>query len=90
MTGRTRAANELTLYEWDPVSKQPHFKGQSTKVNVERIVGQIAAHATPTDQLVIVLTYYPRSRVIREVTGMAVESLERAIVELSQAALDHG
>ncbi len=24
--GRTRAANELTLYEWDPVSKQPHFK----------------------------------------------------------------
>lgn len=24
--GRPRAANELTLYEWDPVSKQPHFK----------------------------------------------------------------
>lgn len=24
--GRARAANELTLYEWDPVSKQPHFK----------------------------------------------------------------
>jgi anaerobic selenocysteine-containing dehydrogenase len=24
--GRRRAANELTLYEWDPVSKQPHFK----------------------------------------------------------------
>lgn len=23
---RARAANELTLYEWDPVSKQPHFK----------------------------------------------------------------
>ena len=23
--GRPRAANELTLYEWDPVSKQPHF-----------------------------------------------------------------
>ena len=41
-------------------------------------------------QLVVVLTYYPRCRVIREVNGMAVESLERAIVELSQAALDHG
>ena len=39
----------------DSVSKQPHFKGQSTKANVERIVGQIAAHATPTDQLVLVL-----------------------------------
>ena len=23
---RTRAANELTITEWDPVSKQPHFK----------------------------------------------------------------
>ena len=39
----------------DSVSKQPHFKGQSTKANVERIIGQIAAHATPTDQLVLVL-----------------------------------
>ena len=24
--GRARAANELTLFEWDAVSKQPHFK----------------------------------------------------------------
>jgi ferredoxin-nitrate reductase len=24
--GRARAANEMTLFEWDPVSKQPHFK----------------------------------------------------------------
>jgi ferredoxin-nitrate reductase len=24
--GRARAANELTIYEWDPVSKQPHYK----------------------------------------------------------------
>jgi len=24
--GRPRAANELTMSEWDPVSKQPHFK----------------------------------------------------------------
>jgi ferredoxin-nitrate reductase len=24
--GRSRAANELTITEWDPVSKQPHFK----------------------------------------------------------------
>jgi ferredoxin-nitrate reductase len=25
-SGRSRAANELTITEWDPVSKQPHFK----------------------------------------------------------------
>lgn len=24
--GRARAANELTIYEWDPVSKEPHYK----------------------------------------------------------------
>ncbi|HVD28348.1 MAG TPA: nitrate reductase, partial [Mycobacteriales bacterium] len=30
--GRPRAANELTLTEWDPVSKQPHFKVAAVKV----------------------------------------------------------
>jgi hypothetical protein len=25
-SARPRAANELTIYEWDPVSKQPHYK----------------------------------------------------------------
>jgi len=39
----------------DSVSKRPHFRGQSTKANVERIVGQIAAKAAPNEQLVLVL-----------------------------------
>ena len=39
----------------DSVSKRPHFRGQSTKANVERIVGQIAARATPSEQFVLVL-----------------------------------
>ena len=30
--GRARAANELTLTEWDPVSKQPHFKYAAVRV----------------------------------------------------------
>jgi anaerobic selenocysteine-containing dehydrogenase len=30
--GRSRAANELTLTEWDPVSKQPHFKYSAVKI----------------------------------------------------------
>ena len=30
--GRVRAANELTLTEWDPVSKQPHFKYAAVRV----------------------------------------------------------
>jgi hypothetical protein len=29
---RTRAANELTLTSWDPVSKQPHFKSGAVRV----------------------------------------------------------
>jgi ferredoxin-nitrate reductase len=31
--GRARAANELTLFEWDPVSKQPHFKYAAVKLS---------------------------------------------------------
>jgi len=37
-------------------------------------------------QLVVVVTYYPRCRVIREVTGMAVESLELAAVRAPAGA----
>lgn len=31
---RPRAANELTLFEWDPVSKQPHYKYAAVKLRV--------------------------------------------------------
>jgi formylmethanofuran dehydrogenase subunit D len=30
--GFARAANELTMFDWDPVSKQPHFKHAAVKV----------------------------------------------------------
>lgn len=30
--GRSRAANELTVTAWDPVSKQPHFKYAAVKI----------------------------------------------------------
>jgi ferredoxin-nitrate reductase len=30
---RSRAANELTLTEWDPVSKQPHFKYAAVRIS---------------------------------------------------------
>jgi|SRR5437879_3373313 len=59
--------------------------------SLKTATGRLTTHVRGRPfQLVIVVTYYPRCRVIREVTGMAVESLERAMVELSQAALDHG
>jgi hypothetical protein len=60
---------------------------ESLKPVVGRLTTQVRGRPF---QLVVVVTYYPRCRVIREVNGMAVESLEHAIVELSQAAMDHG
>lgn len=30
--GRSRAANEMTLFDWDPISKQPHFKHSAVRV----------------------------------------------------------
>lgn len=40
---RSRAANELTLTEWDPVSKQPHFKYSAVKIEKagESLLGKI-------------------------------------------------
>jgi len=35
--GHARAANELTLFEWDPVSKQPHYKYAA--VALEKVAG---------------------------------------------------
>jgi hypothetical protein len=47
--------SEIFWFGEDSVSKAPHFKGQSTKVNVERAINQIASRAGSGDQVVIVL-----------------------------------
>ncbi len=46
--GRQRAANELTLYEWDPVSKQPHFKYAAVKL--EKVQGASLPQPVETKQ----------------------------------------
>jgi hypothetical protein len=46
---------EILWFGEDSVSKRPHFKGQSTKMNVERAVGQLATRAGAGDQIVFVL-----------------------------------
>jgi ferredoxin-nitrate reductase len=51
---RSRAANELTLTEWDPVSKQPHFKYSAVKIEKagDGILNKIGdAFETLTDKL---------------------------------------
>jgi ferredoxin-nitrate reductase len=45
--GRSRAANELTVYEWDPVSKQPHYKYAA--VRLEKIPAPSSAQPEKTE-----------------------------------------
>jgi anaerobic selenocysteine-containing dehydrogenase len=46
---RPRAANELTLTEWDPVSKQPHFKYAAVKISrTDGILHQLVESFTDT------------------------------------------
>lgn len=45
--GRARAANELTIYEWDPVSKQPHYKYAA--VRIEKVAAPAAAQPERMD-----------------------------------------
>jgi anaerobic selenocysteine-containing dehydrogenase len=44
--GHTRAANELTITEWDPASKQPLFK--SGAASVRRLAGRDAPAPAPS------------------------------------------
>lgn len=48
-------AAEIMWFGEDSVSKKPYFKGQSTKVNVERALTQLAARVGAGDQVVLVL-----------------------------------
>ncbi|MET4701644.1 ferredoxin-nitrate reductase [Constrictibacter sp. MBR-5] len=45
---RMRAANELTLFEWDPVSKQPHFKYAAVQMTAIGAPGTRQPDETPT------------------------------------------
>lgn len=49
---RSRAANELTIAEWDPVSKQPHFKYAAVRMHkagsLTGSMGDVAAKAIET------------------------------------------
>ncbi|KAF8155472.1 putative periplasmic nitrate reductase [Crassisporium funariophilum] len=52
-TGETRAANELTQSGWDPVSKQPYFKGGAVRiqrvddVHIHERHPELALHRNP-------------------------------------------
>jgi hypothetical protein len=47
--------SSITWLGEDSLSKRPHYGGQSTKANVERVLGRIASVGGPGDQIVLVL-----------------------------------
>lgn len=47
--------SEIIWLGEDSVSQRPHYRGQATKVNVEKTMTQLAARSGPGDQLVLVL-----------------------------------
>ncbi|OWT65841.1 molybdopterin oxidoreductase family protein [Candidimonas nitroreducens] len=49
--GRARAANELTLFDWDPVSKQPHFKYAAVKL--AKVEGELLAQPDESKQAAV-------------------------------------
>jgi anaerobic selenocysteine-containing dehydrogenase len=65
---RPRAANELTLTEWDPVSKQPHFKYAAVRLRKVQPLSTQAAEAissvadTATDVVAAVVSTVTGSR----------------------------
>jgi hypothetical protein len=47
--------SEIVWLGEDSISNRPHYRGQSTKVNIERAITQLAGRVGPGDQVAIVL-----------------------------------
>jgi anaerobic selenocysteine-containing dehydrogenase len=67
---RPRAANELTLTEWDPVSKQPHFKYAAVQITK---VQSLAAKVSGTISEVANTLAGATSAVVETVSGASKE-----------------
>ena len=76
---RARAANELTIYEWDPVSKQPHFKYAA--VQMKKIRKAVTAQPEKMDG--------EPSGVMREVVSAVGSVLEGASEAVGGAPRAH-
>lgn len=88
---RMRAANELTLFEWDPVSKQPHFKYGAVQIAPVKAPRTSQPGTTPTtlseaaDRLRHLASaakdmVTPERRHVREYLGL-LDGSERALAE---------
>lgn len=97
---RMRAANELTLFEWDPVSKQPHFKYGAVQITrieepatrqPDRAPTTLSEAADRARHLASAAKHMvsPQRRHIREYLGL-LDGSERALADaLEQVAKAH-
>ena len=86
---RSRAANELTIYEWDPVSKQPHFKYAAVRIRRIADPATQAPEASKESGIVALAKQFaheassalrPARTHVRDYLGL-VEGSERALIE---------
>ena len=95
---RSRAANELTISEWDPVSKQPHFKYAAVKlsrVSAESPVQVVReSSAKAKEQIVLAKDKTSESqdpdsqRHISDYLGL-LRNAEKAIAEAFESVANH-
>ncbi|HVG49764.1 MAG TPA: molybdopterin oxidoreductase family protein, partial [Rubellimicrobium sp.] len=74
--GRARAANELTIYTWDPVSKQPHFKHAA--VRLEKVAAPTTRQPEPVD-------LHPETALAPGRLGATVETVTQAVRDAAHA-----
>jgi ferredoxin-nitrate reductase len=96
--GHKRAANELTLTTWDPVSKQPHYKFAAVQVHkvgdaplaekLGDVAGKALDKASELTDKVMSAAHVERSRV-SDYLGMLVESNEQFIEACTSVATHH-
>jgi ferredoxin-nitrate reductase len=78
---RARAANELTIYEWDPVSKQPHYKYAAVKL------AKVSGPSLAQPEYVELAPEAPRASAVRQVAEQAGEVAKAAIAGAKQTLM---
>ena len=97
--GRPRAANELTLTEWDPVSKQPHFKYAAVRLakvtlatraaDLAGAVSEGVGSAATAVRSVDPVRARPRAGPTSPITSAIAEKSEDHLAEAFEAVAEH-
>ncbi len=87
---RPRAANELTLTEWDPVSKQPHFKYAAVRMRkIRKPARRAMKAATEKGWLRATMAILPKKEPVRHLADY-IGMLHTSEQELAEAFLAVG